>query len=215
MAKIRVFPLTPLFVLTALGAAGTIGCRTARLPDPKDTMVSYRAACARGDADALYAMLSEDARRELSKENVRALVNSERAELAAHGKRFEGTDVRTVANARVTLTEGDEISFDLKDGVFRLSAAGTMPGGATSPEEAAKQLRQALVRKSYVGLLALLTPATRKALEADLATLIEGLSHPESLRPNIVGDTATILVPFGHQVRVRKIGGVWRVEDFD
>ena len=190
-------------------------CQPARVADPKDAVLSYQRACSNGDAEALYAMLSERARSEISLADFKSKIAEERHELAAMAKSFSVSDSTVTANATIILPEGDEIAFALKDGRFRIASAGTMPGGAASPEEAARQLRRVLIRKSYAGLLSLLTPATRHALERDLATLIAGLDHPETLRITVVGESATILIPGGHQVRAQRSGGVWHIEDFD
>jgi len=45
--------------------------------------------------------------------------------------------------------------------------------------------------------------------------LVLGLERPDTLSPSVTGDTATVVVPGGHRVRLRRDGGVWRVEDFD
>lgn len=210
----RPLGLSAPLALTAF-ALLLVGCQTPRLADPKDALTQYQNACAHADADALYAMLSERAKNEISLAEFKSKIAEERAELAAMAKSFNASDSSISANAKVVLSEGDEIGFVLKDGRFRISSAGVMPGGAASPEDAARQLRRVLIRKSYAGLLSLLTPATRQALERDVATLIAGLDHPETLRVTIVGDTATILVPGGHQVRAQRSGGVWHIEDFD
>jgi hypothetical protein len=71
------------------------------------------------------------------------------------------------------------------------------------------------LRRSYVGLMRVLSPATRAAVEADLRSLVTGLDHPETLPVENVGDTAQVTVPGGHHVRLRRESGIWRVEDFD
>ena len=53
------------------------------------------------------------------------------------------------------------------------------------------------------------------AIEADLRSLVTGLEKPESLPVQTTGDTAQVTVPGGHHVRLKRDGGVWRVDDFD
>lgn len=60
-----------------------------------------------------------------------------------------------------------------------------------------------------------LTPSTRAAIEHDLRSLVSGLERPETLHVQINGDAATVSVPGGHQVKLKRDAGVWRVEDFD
>jgi hypothetical protein len=60
-----------------------------------------------------------------------------------------------------------------------------------------------------------LSPSTRAAIENDLRSLVLGLERPETLEVRTTGDVATVLVPGGHHVRLRREAGVWRVDDFD
>jgi hypothetical protein len=60
-----------------------------------------------------------------------------------------------------------------------------------------------------------LSPATRAAVEADLRSLVSGLEKPETLQVQTNGDSATVQVPGGHRVRLKREGGIWRVDDFD
>ena len=72
-----------------------------------------------------------------------------------------------------------------------------------------------LARRSYAGLMRVLSPATRAAVESDLRALVDGLSEPGTLPVQANGDAAVVKVPGGHQVKLKREGGVWRVEDFD
>ena len=45
--------------------------------------------------------------------------------------------------------------------------------------------------------------------------VVEGLEQPEGLEVKMAGDSATVQIPGGHEVRLRREAGVWRVEDFD
>jgi hypothetical protein len=45
--------------------------------------------------------------------------------------------------------------------------------------------------------------------------MVDGLSEPGTLPVQVNGDAAVVAVPGGHQVKLKREGGVWRVEDFD
>ena len=64
-------------------------------------------------------------------------------------------------------------------------------------------------------LMRVLSPATRSAIESDLRTLVDGLSRPEGLNVQVSGEVAAVQIQGGHLVRLRREGGVWKVEDFD
>ncbi|WP_235880195.1 hypothetical protein [Polyangium aurulentum] len=190
-------------------------CGGSSMPDPKDAVRAYAEAAARGDADAIYGMLSEKGQRSLSRDEVRRLVGQERKELADQAKALASPGVVVKARARVRYPDGEDATLELEGGTFRISAADALPAGARTPAQALEQLRRVLARRSYAGLLRVLSPSTRSAIENDLRSLVEGLEHPEGLEVEVAGDRATVQIPGGHEVKLRREAGVWHVEDFD
>lgn len=193
----------------------THACAAARVPDPRDAARSYADAAVRGDADALYGMMTAESRRSRSKEDIRSVVAGERGELAENGHELSRPDTRVEATARVRYSDGEEAALDLRDGRYGVTATGALPGGGRTPEEALDQLRRVLARRSYAGLMRVLSPATRASVENDLRGLVDGLNAPERLPVQLTGDAAVVPVAGGHQVKLKREGGVWRVEDFD
>lgn len=191
------------------------GCGASSIPDPREAADSYAAAAARGDADAIYEMLSDSGQRSLSREEVRKMVADEREELKAQAEAITAAGVVVKARATVRYADGERASLDLEDGQFRVTAADALPAGARTPTQALEQLRRVLARRSYAGLVRVLSPTTRAAIENDLRSLVQGLEEPEGLEVDVRGDTAVIVVPGGHEVRLRREGGIWYVEDFD
>lgn len=203
------------------GAFGAIvlalasGCAASAPPDPRDAAKAYAAAVQSGDADALFEMLSEDDQRNLSRDGVRMLAARDQKELRDYAAAVGQDGARASAVATLRFKDGEQASLVLEDGHFRVTSAGTMPGGARSPEEALDQLRRALARRSYPALLRVLSPATRAAVERDLRGLLAVLEKAGSLPIAQSGDTATVQVPGGHRVKLRREGTLWSVEDFD
>lgn len=202
-------------VVVAFGIASSWGCATPRVPDPRAAGAEYAAAAARGDADAIYAMMTSRARKARSVEDVRKLIRDERPELTEEAAALVSKDLHVTARARLRFADGEEVALDLVGGRFRVASAGTLPGGAATPEEALDELRRVIARRSYAGLVRVLSPATRAALEQDLRALVNGLERPDTLRVDVHGDDATAEVPGGHKVKLKRDGGVWRIEDFD
>jgi hypothetical protein len=204
-----------LLVLAA-SLAAVSGC-TARpsVPDPRAAAMAYARAAAQGDSATLYAMMTARAKRALSIDDVHKLVEGERIELGEQARALTSKDVRVSARARLRFEDGEEVALDLQDGRFWIASAGTMPGGAVTPEGALDELRRVVARRSYSGLVRLLSPATRAALEEDLRGLVNGLERPDTLHIETHGDDATANVPGGHRVKLKRDGGIWRVEDFD
>jgi hypothetical protein len=198
-----------------LVAWGSAGCLGHGVPDPKEAAARYATAAERGDADVIYDMMTESAQKMRSRDEVKRLVQSERVELSEQARALSAKEARAEATARLRFRDGEETALDLKDGKFWITSAGAVPGGARTPEEALDQLRRVVARRSYAGLMRVLTPATRAAIEQDLRSLVGGLEHPETLPVTVSGDSAAVTVPGGHHVRLKRDGGVWRVDDFD
>jgi hypothetical protein len=205
----------PTVAWLACLAASQAACAAGRAPDPRDAARAYAEAASRGDAQALYALMSEGARRERSPGDVAAIVAGERAELAEQATALTQPNLRIDGTARLRYADGEEAALDLRDGRYWVTAAGALPGGGRTPEEALEQLRRVLARRSYAGLMRVLSPQTRAAVENDVRTFVEGLNAPGALPVQLSGDIAVVAVPGGHQVRLKREAGIWRVEDFD
>ena len=205
--------MSRLALLAALALC--MGCVGSGVPDPKSAADDYAQAAAKGDADAIYGMMTASAQKSRSREDVRKLVNEQRGELAEQAKSVTAKDARIEATARLRYQDGEEAQLELRDGHFWITSSGALPGGSRTPEQALDQLRRVLARRSYAGLMRVLTPATRAAIEQDLRTLVTGLERPDTLHVQVTGETATVTVPGGHTVKLKRDAGVWRVDDFD
>lgn len=199
----------------ALLVAVFTGCGRHAVPDPKDAASEYEAAVSKGDADAIYAMMSASARKSLSANDVRKLLSGQQAELVEKGKLIAAPNARASATARLRYEDGEEAHLELREGRFWVTAAGALPGGSRTPEQALDQLRRVLARRSYAGLMRVLSPSTRAAIEKDLRSLVTGLERADTLHIQISGETGTVAVPGGHSVKLKREGGIWRIDDFD
>lgn len=192
-----------------------LGCAGRALPNPRAAAEEYAQAAARGDGDAIYEMMTTSAQKARSREDVRRLVAEQREELAEQGKGVAAKDAHVEAIARLRYDDGEEAQLELRDGRLWITSSGALPGGSRTPEQALDQLRRVLARRSYAGLMRVLSPSTRAAIEQDLRSLVSGLERPETLHVEVTGDGATVTVPGGHSVKLKREGGVWRVDDFD
>jgi hypothetical protein len=196
-------------------ASLSIGCGGRAVPDPRDAARAYGEAAARGDAAALYAMMSDASRRDRSAADVVKVVADEHGELAEQGASLAQGDARVRSTARLRFADGEEAALDLANGRYGVTSAGALPGGGRTPEEALEQLRRVLARRSYAGLMRVLSPSTRAAVENDMRSFVDGLTEPGALPVRVTGDAAVVAVPGGHQVKLKREEGVWRIEDFD
>ncbi len=194
-----------------------VGCTPASLPDPQLAAANYASAARAADSDRIYALLSSEAQRDYGREGTRKLVAEAKVELDRQGAALQAAQPgrHVEASAEIRFEDGESALFELEDGVFRLSSLGTVPSRPRSPSEALGDFRRALARRSYSALLGVLSSETRGALEGDLKSLVEGLENPETLDVKVSGDNAVVNVPGGHQVKLRREAGVWRIQDFD
>ena len=201
-------------LLLLCGAAQLLGCSGESLPDPRGAAEAYAEAAQRGDDAAIYAMLSREARASYGREGTRKLVKDAKAELARSGKALGSPSTQIEARATVRFTDGEDAVLAVEDGDFRVTAALALPSGARTPAQALGELRAALARRSYSALMQVLSAETRAAIERDLAALVKGLEHPDSLDIQVDGDKAKVTLPGGHSISLEREEGVWRVEDF-
>ena len=204
---------SPRSCFTALALGLPFACGRAELPDPQTAARAYAEAARRGDADALYGMLTSDAKRAYGPEGARKLVADARAELRRRGEALAAPAARVEATATVPLSDGTRVELDLEPDGFRIASADTLPSGARTPAEALLDLRRALARRSYPALIRVLSKKARVALERDLGSLEAGLTDPATLDVKVNGDRAEVDVPGGHAVTLEREGGTWRVDD--
>jgi hypothetical protein len=203
-----------LFALVLAGFEA-IGCTGRALPDPRAAADDYARALETGDSDAVYEMLTSDARREHGRRGVQKLLRGSKQELLRNARAVTGERSKVEMRATLRFADGEQAELPVDDGEFRVGSAGTLPEGARTPAEALSALRQALARRSYAGILRVLSTESKSSLENDVRSLVDGLDQPETLDVKISGDSAEVTIPGGHSVKLKREGGVWRVEDFD
>lgn len=191
------------------------GCSRPALPDPKAAAARWAEAAERGDSEAMYGMLTRDAQRTYGKDGTRRLVQANKKEITDEARALASAKTDVEATATIRFADGEQAVLEVEEGQFKVSSAGALPSGARTPAQALSELRQALARRSYAGLMRVLSADTKNAIENDLRSLVIGLEQPETLDVKVTGDTAEVQVPGGHSVRLKRESGVWRVEDFD
>jgi hypothetical protein len=213
--QVTPFPRGAAMAGAALVGLSAVACSRSELPDPRDAALAYARAAEHGDSSAIYAMLTRRAQTTYGRDGVRALVADTKGELGRSGRALSSKPSNIETSARVRFADGEQAELTLEQGAFRIASAGALPTGARTPVQALAELRAALARRSYAGLLRVLTSETKSGLENDMRSLVDGLEEPETLDVKISGDRAEVRVPGGHVVKLKREAGVWRVEDFD
>lgn len=206
-------PVDPRWSIAAV-LLGVSGCAEPVVPDPRAATEAYARAIESGDAQAVYGMMTERAKTAYGLERTRELIADSRPELLRRARALSKGPTDVEAVAEVPFEDGERAILPIENGRFRIAAAGALPAGARTPAQALAELRQVLARRSYAGLVRVLSAETRGALERDVSGLVAGLEHPETLEVEISGDRAEVSLPGGHKVWLKRQAGVWRVHDF-
>lgn len=203
-----------LLAATLLAAAVGIGCTRAAIPDPRETARELAEAVRRGDAEAVHALLSSDARRALGPDGTRELLRDTRKELERQTRAFTSAGAQVRMTAALRFRDGETVMLEVEEGRFKVAAGGTLPAGARTPAQALAELRRSLARRSYSSLIRVLSTQSRSALEGDVRSLVTGLEEPDALDVRVTGDMAEVEVPGGHRVTLKREAGIWRIHDF-
>ena len=199
----------------ALLALVAFGCGRPEVPDARDAARAYAEALRRGDHRAVYGMMTRESQRSLGEKGTQRLLADAKAELDKQAASLLEPGTRVEAVATYRLEDGESADLVLGEHGFRVGAAGTFPSAARTPAQALEALRRALARRSYPALVRVLSSETQSAVETEVRSLVEGLENAETLEVKVEGDTATVEVPGGHRVRLKREAGVWRVDDVE
>jgi hypothetical protein len=145
------------------------------------------------------SQLLGDSKRELLEQATAA--TSERAEITTH--------------VEVRFVDGEVATLSVDDGRFRIAAASALPAQATTPEQVLGELRAVLARRSYQGLVRVLTKEASHELETKLGSFVDALNEPDALEIQVDGDRAVVEAADGHRVELEREGGVWKVRSFE
>ncbi len=211
-ASVAARPSISGFVLSTLACWA---CSGPQIPDPKLAAKSWNEALQRGDASAVHALLSESARQAWGREGVQRVLARERKELLAIASAATAANAQLETSARVSYGDGHAASVVLEDGEFRVAAAAALPARAATPEAALQELREVLARRSFAGLLRVLTADAGSTLDSHLTSVVAALADPGAADIQIDGRRATVRLPGGHTVKLEREDGAWRVRDFD
>lgn len=188
-------------------------CSPQPIPSPRPTLVALNAELERSDVDALYQLLSADARRSLSKDELRQLLARDRNELLARTKLL--LQVVPQVRADVRYVDGRSAQLTVEQGELRIPVREISSLGAVTPHEALANFRSALQLRDYAAFVRLLSPRTRQRIEAELDALAAALQDTQELQIEVDGDVATATSRRGHRIELKQEDGFWTVQDFE
>jgi len=192
-----------------------LACAPKPLPDPRAAAQRWAEAVRAADENATYGMLTDSSRRALGREGVARLLRQNQKELLRRAQSATASNAWLDTTARVSYAGDRSARVVLEEGRFRVAAAGALPALATTPTDALRELREVLARRSFDGLLRVLTRDTAQNLESSLRDLVAALEEPSTLEIVVEGRRALARLPGGHTVTLEREDGVWRVKYFD
>ena len=124
-------------------------------------------------------------------------------------------DARVEAVARLRYEDGEEAQLELREGRFWITSSGALPGGSRTPEQALESAPPRPRASQLCGLDACAHSVHAGGDRTRPSFACRGLERPETLHVEVTGDSAVVTIPGGHSVKLKREGGVWRVDDFD
>jgi hypothetical protein len=191
------------------------GCAPKALPDPRAAARRWAEAVQTKDEEAMYALLTDAARRAHGRDGVARLLATDRDELLGLARATTASSAVLETHADVSFGGDRTARVVLEEGQFRVAAAAALPAGAESPRDALRELRDVLAQRSFAGLLRVLTRESAQSLDGGLEHVVEALAEPAAVPIDVEGRRATARLPGGHTVTLEREDGIWRVKEFD
>jgi hypothetical protein len=202
-------------VFVLLGFALLGACAPKALPDPRVAARRWVEAVQANDKEAVYALLTDAARRAHGRDGVGRLLATDRDEMLGLARATTASTALLETHADVTFAGDRTARVVLEEGRFRVAAAAALPAGAESPRDALRELRDVLAQRSFAGLLRVLTKESAQSLDGGLEDVVEALAEPSTVSIDVEGRRATARLPGGHSVTLEREDGIWRVKEFD
>jgi len=211
-----------------LAVAGCAGGQ-ASAKDPSEALRAYANALESGKIDEAYAMLSEEARREISLDAFRRMATESPAEVREIARAMSRPASAPVVTATISSPSGESLLLVYESGRWKVDGSAIDLYAQTSPRQSVTAFVRAFERKRF-DILMRFVPDSKKA-GLDAAKLKEAWEGPQrqdierivnavkSALPTAtfeeVGDRATM--PFGAvgTVQLLREHGAWKIEAFD
>ncbi len=196
---------------------------------PTETLRAYVDALERGAVEDAHALLSDDARRELSLDAFRRMVQENPAEIREIVAALSRPASAPVVTATLTTPDGDSLLLVYEVGQWKVDSSAIDLYAQNTPRQTVTSFVRAFEARRYDVLMRFVPDAKLPGLDAKkLREAWEGSQKEEMQRivPALksalptagfeeVGDQATM--PFGAvgTVQLVREHGIWKIEDFD
>jgi hypothetical protein len=219
----RLSPVVALCIALCAACAGSQAN-----DDPQSVLHAYARALEAGHADDAYRLLSDEARRGISLEAFRRMVQDDPEGVREIGRSLERPTAAPVVTATVTSPSGQELHLVLEDGKWRVDASTIDLYAQDTPRHAVQGFVRAVERKRYDIVMRYVPDAHKEGLDAaKLKEAWEGHEKDEieqvvaALKQALptatieeTGERATMPYGAGTMQLVRE-HGQWKIENFD
>lgn len=183
---------------------------------PDAVLRDYVEAIEQGNLDAAYDLLSASQQHRISREEFRRLAREYPVELEAQARELRRQMVEPVpVAAEVRLESGEVATFELQGGRWRITEGAAGSVSLSSPLQAVRAMRRALLRRSYRGAIRVLSRESRAQIEDEISRIIDGLEDEESLSIEVNGVRARIIYDDNHFVDLLREDGEWVIVDMN
>lgn len=198
-------------------ALGLGGCGEGpRSAGPTPVLARYAGALTRGDAQAAWALLDEEARLGRTEAAHTRLMDTNGTELRAEGQALRRAAAEGIgARARVRLASGETVVLVLEEDGWRIDGGVLDAVGLGSPREAVAAFRRALMRRDLRGIERTLSRQTRAEWEDEVRRLVESTEDEADLEVELQGDQARVHTTGGGVVELVRESGQWRIVDIE
>ncbi len=201
--------------MVAASAALLTGCGGAEALAPAhDTARAYADAVARGDAEAVYALLDAETRAGLTLDQLRAQMADAPEELREQATAVTAAlpDPQLVdTRASVPLRSGQSVVLVVEGERWRLVGTLLDSVSLATPEDAVMAFRSALERRSLSSISRILARAPRAEIDAQIERFLLDTEDEPALDVDIQGNEATVRTASGRVIRMVREAGEWHV----
>ncbi len=195
---------------------------------PREVLSAYARAIEEGRLEDAYALLSEEARRELPFDTFRRMVTESPDEARAMATALERPSGAPMVTATVTTPDGESLLLVLEDGAWRVDGSAIDLYSQATPEAAVRAFLRAYQHGRFDVLLrfvphaqaqgldaARLEKAWRGEQKAEMDRLTQALEAAlPTARFELLGNRATMAYGAGGTVELVREDGAWKIEDF-
>lgn len=218
--------------LGLLGFVGLMGCHGAAAMNqgPSDTLRAYARALEEGRADDAYALLSDEARRNVSREAFQRMVRESPGDVQEIARALARPSSDPEITATLVSPRGETLVLVFEGGAWRVDASALDFYAQTTPRKAIESFLRAYERQRFDILLRFVPDAHREHLDAESLAAAWATKEQSEEMSRITlalraalptatieehGDRASMAYGSGGLVQLVREHGSWKIEDFE